>query len=126
MNTKVHSVAAGYTAVGLLLVCGQLAQAQLIGHYPLDDITAGTTSDTTGMNGVGTVTNGTGNITTATGILGNAFSFTGPTSEFVSINDASFGKSAFSASSGFSRRLPPIIKVPWRIGLMPARPHAAF
>jgi len=80
------------------LACSQ-AYTALIGHYPLDTMSGGTTPDTTGVNGAGAIT-GAG-ITAAPGVIGNAFDFSGGTGQFVGVNDAGFGKTNFTASVWF-------------------------
>jgi hypothetical protein len=77
------------------------AEAQLIGHYPLDEIVGGTTTpDATGINSAG-VLNGSPTLAVGAGQIGNALTFTGAATQFVGIPDLGFGQTAFTASVWF-------------------------
>lgn len=79
-------------SIGFAFTSG--AAADLIRHYQLESISAGTTADATG-NSVGTV-NGTP--TVVTGILGNAFNFNDLSTEHVVFTDPFFGQSNVTLS----------------------------
>lgn len=74
--------------------------AQLIGHYPLDSVSSGTTPDTTSINGAGTL-NGSVTLSAGAGKIGGAFDFAAGVGNFVGINDAGFGQNAFTTSVWF-------------------------
>lgn len=95
---RVHLVVG--TFIVAAMVAPSAAPGQLIGHYGLDEINAGMTPDSTGINGAG-VLNGGPTLAAGAGKIGSAFSFAGGTGEYVGINDASFGQTAFTASVWF-------------------------
>jgi hypothetical protein len=85
--------------LGAALAFGGAAHAALIAHYPLDTASGGTTPDTTGTNGPGTLFGGP--TPGSTGQIAQAFDFAGGTGEYVGISDPVWGKTAFTASVWF-------------------------
>ena len=100
MKTRRNTLTVAMVMVAVGLMAGG-ASAALIGHYPLETITGGTTTpDTTGINGDGTL-NGGVTLSAGAGKIGGAFSFNGSSANYVGIQDAGFGQTAFTASVWF-------------------------
>ena len=92
------------TAVGVMLALvwtAGAAQAGLVGHYPLDTISGGTTTpDSTG--GTAGTLNGSGITLAGTGVIGDSFDFSGGTSQFVGVPNHPWGTTAFTTSVWFN------------------------